>query len=48
MTTMLANHLTIDVGQRMVNDLRIAIWTTCRSSRSGSTTSSRPATSSSG
>ena len=27
MTTMLANHLTIDVGQRMVNDLRIAIWT---------------------
>jgi ATP-binding cassette subfamily B protein/subfamily B ATP-binding cassette protein MsbA len=27
MTTMLANHITIDVGQRMVNDLRIAIWT---------------------
>ncbi|MGH7315306.1 MAG: ABC transporter ATP-binding protein, partial [Candidatus Rokuibacteriota bacterium] len=27
MTTMLANHLTIDVGQRMVNDLRIALWT---------------------
>jgi ATP-binding cassette subfamily B protein len=27
MTTMLANFLTIDVGQRMVNDLRIALWT---------------------
>jgi len=27
MTTMLANYLTIDVGQRMVNDLRIALWT---------------------
>jgi ATP-binding cassette subfamily B protein/subfamily B ATP-binding cassette protein MsbA len=27
MTTMLSNHLTIDVGQRMVNDLRIALWT---------------------
>ena len=27
MTTMLANHITIDVGQRMVNDLRLAIWT---------------------
>ena len=27
MTTLLANYLTIDVGQRMVNDLRIAIWT---------------------
>jgi ATP-binding cassette subfamily B protein/subfamily B ATP-binding cassette protein MsbA len=26
MTTMLANYLTIDVGQRMVNDLRIALW----------------------
>ena len=24
--TMLANYLTIDVGQRMVNDLRIALW----------------------
>jgi ATP-binding cassette subfamily B protein/subfamily B ATP-binding cassette protein MsbA len=27
LTTMVANHLTIDVGQRMVNDLRLAIWT---------------------
>ncbi len=27
LTTMLANHITIDVGQRMVNDLRIALWT---------------------
>jgi ATP-binding cassette subfamily B protein/subfamily B ATP-binding cassette protein MsbA len=27
MTTMLSNYLTIDVGQRMVNDLRIALWT---------------------
>ena len=27
MITMLSNYLTIDVGQRMVNDLRIAIWT---------------------
>ena len=27
MTTMLANYLTIDVGQRMVNDLRIGLWT---------------------
>ena len=26
LTTMLANYLTIDVGQRMVNDLRIALW----------------------
>jgi len=26
-TTMAANHLTIDVGQRMVNDLRIDLWT---------------------
>lgn len=26
LTTMLSNHLTIDVGQRMVNDLRIALW----------------------
>ncbi|MFI5328847.1 MAG: ABC transporter ATP-binding protein, partial [Candidatus Rokuibacteriota bacterium] len=26
MITMLSNYLTIDVGQRMVNDLRIAIW----------------------
>ncbi len=27
LTTMVSNHLTIDVGQRMVNDLRIALWT---------------------
>ena len=26
LTTMLSNHVTIDVGQRMVNDLRIALW----------------------
>jgi len=26
LTTMLSNYLTIDVGQRMVNDLRIALW----------------------
>src|SRR5262245_46497101 len=25
--TLLANRLTIDVGQRMVNELRVAIWT---------------------
>ena len=26
LTTMLANHVSIDVGQRMVNDLRLHIW----------------------
>ena len=43
-----ANYLTIDTGQRMVNDLRTALYAHLRSSRCASTTSSRPATSSTG